>query len=241
MSVTKFALGSVVLAASLASSTAFAGITLNTTGLQANSVLTFTPSAYGSSTAAGISFRPLGNMTRLPDATVVDPETELDTQVPVFNQPVTKAEISIGWDLSITPVSGAAVRSGLQIIRKVGTQVNHATLANFNVKFTEKKVYADIFTATGTTAAAPLYDFVDNGDLKISFKGFVLNQTQSVSKLIFTQQAQDILGTALNLSAPLRATLATQDWGTIAVKVTSYKRSPAVSNVPLTPADVPAP
>ena len=104
----------------------------------------------------------------------------------------------------------------------------------------KKIVFADIFTSTGTTTQAAIYTFKDNGDLKISFKGFVLNQSQTISNLIFTQQTQDILATELALSAPLKATLATQDWGTIAVKVTSYKRSPAVSNKPLTPADVPA-
>ena len=232
----KLVLSSLLLSSGLVFSGAASALTLNTSGLKADSVLTFTIAAFGSSTAAKISFNPIGNMTRLADVTVIDPETNEPAQVPQFNQPVTKADIKIGWDLSITPTSGAAVRSGLQIIRGNLS----ATLANFNVDFVKKIVYADIFTATGTTPQAAIYTFKDNGDLKISFKGLVLNQSQSISNLVFTPQTQDILATSLSLSGPLKATLATQDWGTIAVKVTSYKRSPAVSNKPLTPADVPA-
>lgn len=236
MFATKTAFASAIVASTMAFSGAASALTLNTSGLKADSVLTFTVAAFGSATAARIAFNPIGNMKRLADVTVIDPETNEPSPVPSFNQPVTKATIKIGSNLSITPVSGAAIRSGLQITRGLKS----ATLANFNVDFEKKIVYADIFTSTGTTAQAEIYTFKDNGDLKISFKGFVLNQSQSISNLIFTQQTQDILATELGLSAPLKATLATQDWGTIAVKVTSFKRSPAVSNKPLTPADVPA-
>jgi hypothetical protein len=237
----KFAVGSMLVAGGLAASGAASALTINTTGMQANSVLTFTVAAYGSATAAGINFRPFANMTALPMVTVVDPETGLDAQVPSFNQPVTKADVSVGWDLKITPTAGAATRSGLQLVRKVGSQTTSATLANFNVKFTEKVLYCDIFTPTGVTTAAQLYTFKDNGDLKISLKGLVLNMSQTISNLVFTKVAQDTLATALNLSAPLKATLATQDWGTLAIKVTSYKRTPAMSDKALVPADVPAP
>jgi hypothetical protein len=236
MTANKFAFASAIAAATLAFTGSASALTLNTTGLKSDSVLTFTIAAYGSSTAANISFKAFGNMTRLADVTVNDPETNTPAQVPQFNQPITKADISVTSSLAIVPNSGAAIRSGLQINRGKLT----ASLANFNVDFNKKIVYADIFTPSGTTAQAAIFTFKDNGDLKISFKGLVLNQSQSISNLVFTQQTQDILATSLALSAPLKATLATQDWGTIAVKVTSFKRSPAVSNKPLTPADVPA-
>ncbi|MEY2840696.1 MAG: hypothetical protein RJB60_2995 [Pseudomonadota bacterium] len=232
----KIALASALVAGFAFTSSASA-LTLNTTGLKANSVLTFTVAASGSSAAAGITFRPLGNMTRLADVSVVDPETGLNEVVESFNQPVTEAVVKVGLDLKITPLAGSAVRSGLQIIRGQKT----ATLANFKVSFETKKVFADIILAGETKKQIAIYDFKDNGDLKISLKGLVLNQSQSVSNLIFTTETQDILASALTLSAPLKATLATTDWGTIAVTVTSFKRSPAVSNKPLTAADVPAP
>lgn len=234
----KLAFGSALLASGLAFSGAASALTLNTTGLKANSVLTFTVSAFGSSTAAGISFRPLGNMTRLADVSVIDPETGEPELVPSFNQPVTKADIKIGWDLKITPTAGDATRSALQILRGSRT----ATLANFSVNFEKSILFGDVILKDGTTKSQiAIYNFVKNPDLVISFKNLVLNQTQSIKNLVFTQELQDILGTELALSAPLKATLATQDWGTIDIKVTSYKRSPAVSNKPLVAADIPAP
>ena len=229
-----------VAAAGLALSGAASALTLDTTGLKADSVLTFTVSAFGSATAAGITFQPFGNMTSLPDATVIDPETETETTVPVFNQPITKATVSIGWDLKITPVSGLAARSGLKLNRTVGSTYNWAAVANFDVQFGEQKLYADIITPEGTTKRAVLYTFKDNKDTKISLKGLVLNMSGSIQDLIFSQVAQDTLASALKLSAPLKATLATQNWGKIDIKVTSYKRTPKLSDVPLTAADVPA-
>lgn len=236
----KFAVASMLAVSGLAASTAASALTLNTTGLEANSVLTFSVAAYGSSTASGIAFRPFGNMTLIGMITVVDPESEMEVEVPSFNQPVTKADVSIGWDLSITPTSGLASRSGLQMVRTVGTKVSSAAVANFNVDFKNHVLKADFFTAAGNVNQG-LYTFKDNGDLKISLKGLVLNMSSSISNLILTPEAQDTLGTALNLSAPLRATLAATDWGTIAIKVTSYKRAKKISNVALTAADVPAP
>lgn len=234
----KLAFGSALLASGLAFSGSASALVLNTTGLKANSVLTFTVAAYGSASAAGITFRPLGNMTRLADVDVLDPEVGETVPTPSFNQPVTKADIKIGWDLKITPTAGDATRSGLQIIRGQRT----ATLANFSVNFEKSVLYGDVILKDGTTKSQiAIYNFVKNPDLVISFKNLVLNQTQSIKTLIFTQELQDLLATELALSAPLKATLATSDWGTIAIKVTSYKRSPAVSNKPLVAADIPAP
>lgn len=232
------ALTASILSLGLAFSGAASALSLNTTGLKANSVLTFSVSGYGSSSAAGITYRPLGNMTRLADVMTMDPETGEAEPTPSFNQPVTKADIKIGWDLKITPTAGNATRSALQLIRGSRT----VTLANFRIDFTQKVLYGDVIFKDGTTQSQlAIYSFKDNGDLHISFKNLVLNQTQSISNLIFTPGLQQIIGTELALSAPLKATLATTDWGVIAVKVTSYKRSPAVSDKPLTAAEVPAP
>ena len=213
-------------------------LSLNTAGLKADSVLTFSVAGYGSSTAAGISYRHLGNMTRLADVDVLDPDTGEMIPTPSYNQPITKVDIDIGWDLKIAPVAGNATRSGLQLIRGLRTM----TLANFRLDLKNKQLVGDVILKDGTTLKqVAIYNLVKNDDLVISFKGLVLNQTQSVKNMIFTQQLQDVVASELALSAPLKATLATTDWGTIAVKVTSYKRSPAVSDKPLVAADIPAP
>ncbi|HRH17367.1 MAG TPA: hypothetical protein PLS22_07920 [Aquabacterium sp.] len=236
----KLAFGSAILASGLAFSGAASALTLslNTAGLKADSVLTFSVAGFGSSTAAGISYRHLGNMTRLADVDVLDPDTGEMIPTPSYNQPITKVDIDIGWDLKIAPVAGNATRSGLQLIRGLRTM----TLANFRLDLKNKQLVGDVILKDGTTLKqVAIYNLVKNDDLVISFKGLVLNQTQSVKNMIFTQQLQDVVASELALSAPLKATLATTDWGTIAVKVTSYKRSPAVSDKPLVAADIPAP
>jgi len=233
MSFKKIALVAAFAVPALALSSAANALTLNTAGLKADSVLTFTAGASAASAGAKVSFKALGNMTSLPGISVEDPETGAVTVVESFNQPVTKADIKITSSLAIQPVSGAATRSGLKLIR--GNY--YVGLANFVVSFDKKIVYADIITPTATLAQAELFTFKDNGDLKISFKGLVLNQSQTVSNLIFTPGAQVAIGDGLALSAALKATLPDLDWGTIAVKVTSFKRSPAVSTKPLTAAD----
>jgi len=237
MSVTtiKSAFGAALLATGLIASGTASALTLNTTGLKANSVLTFSVAAFGASSAAGITFKGLGNMTKIGDVTVIDPESGLEEVVPQFNQPITKADISIGWDLKITANSGNATRSALQVAR--GSR--QATLANFVVDFKAKILYADVITGGVTTSKAAIYTFVETVPQKISFPNLVLNQSVTIGELRFTQQAQDLLGDALALSAPLRASLAGLDFGNIAILVTSYKRSPAVSSTPFTAADLP--
>jgi hypothetical protein len=233
MSFKKIALIAAFAAPALALSGAANALTLNTAGLKADSVLTFSVAASGASAAATVVFQPLGNMTSLPGVAKEDPETGDTVLVESFNQPVTKADIKVTSSLAIVPTSGAAARSGLKLIRgKV-----YVGLANFVVNFDKKIVYADIITPTATLTQAELYTFKDNGDLKISLKGLVLNQSQSVSNLVFTDAAQKAIADGLSLSSALRAVLPGLDWGTIAVKVTSYKRSPAVSTTPLTAAD----
>lgn len=238
MSVTtmKSVFGATILAAGLAASGAASAITLNTTGLQANSKLTFSVAAFGASSAAGITFQPLANMTKIGDITVIDPESGLEEIVPQFNQPVTKADVSIGWDLKITANYGLATRSVLKINR--GSR--SAALANFTVDFKAHVLYADVIVGGVTTTKAPIYTFVETVPQKISFPKLVLNQSVTIGELRFTPEAQTLLGDALALSAPLRASLAALDFGKIEVLVTSFKRSPAVSDKPFTAADLAA-
>jgi hypothetical protein len=240
---TRLTLAGVFAASALTVSTGAQALTLNTSGLQAVSVLTFSVAGFGSATAAGVSFVPLGNMTKIGDVEVLDPEIGETSLVPSYNQPVTKADIKIGWDLKITPQSGQATRSALQLVRngRNGTK-NWVVLANFDVSFKDKVLYGDVFTSTGTVLTrVPVYSFKDNGDLKISLKGLSLNMTQTISELYFNSITSDQIASVLALSAPLKASLVGTDWGTIAIKVNTNLRIPKVSNKPLTIADIPAP
>jgi hypothetical protein len=230
------------LTAAVASTSASA-LVLNTSGLKANSVLTLSSEGISASTGAGVSFIALGNMSKIRDLDVYDADTDTTTQVPVYNQPVTKATVSIGWDLKVKPTSGQAVRSALQLVRngKAGAK-NWVVLANFDVNFKEKVLYGDVFTSQGGVLNhVPVYNFKDNGDLKIGLKGLSLVMTQSISQLVFDPVTVDQIATSLNLSKALRAALETIDWGGIAISVNSNLRIPAVSTKPLTIADIPAP
>ena len=223
-------------AAMIAGAASASALTLNTTGLKANATLTFSVPAYGSATAASIAFKPVGNMTYNGDVQVMDPEIGETSPIPQYNLPVTKADVKIGWDLSIKATSGDSTRSALQLNRRAA----RLTLANFKVDFVGKVVKADFIKADGTTTNLNLYTFEEIIPQKISFKNLVLNQSVTIGELVLTPEAQNLMGDALVLSAPLRATLVEQKWGEIAILVTSYKRSPAVSNKPYTAADAAA-
>ena len=227
-----------VLATGLAfSGAASAGITLDTSGLKSDAVLQFLNAAYAPSSAAGIVFSALGNTTRLEDAQEYDPLFEQNFPVPRFNMPVTKATISIGWDLKITANNGQSSRSALRLKRGLVNVV----LGNFSIDFDKKIVYADVFTnGQVTQAKSTVYTFDVIEPQKISFKNLVLNQSVKIGNLKLTQEAQDSLGNGLGLPPILRAQLATLDFGTISVLVTSYKRTPKANATPFTAADIPA-
>lgn len=232
----KSAVGGLFLAAGLAfSGAASAGITLDTSGLKADAVLKFSPKAAGASTAANIGFTPLGNTTALPTSEVIDPDTEEPVTIQSFNMPVTKATVSIGWDLKITANNGQSSRSALWI--KKGSR--SVALANFSIDFDKKVVYADIITGGVTTSKATIYTFVETVPQKISFKNLVLNQSVTLGNLVFTESTANAIGDALNLAGPLRAVLSTLDYGTISILVTSYKRTPKANATPFTAADIP--
>ena len=233
----KSAVGGLFLAAGLAfSGAASAGITLDTSALKANAELQLTTAATGASASARILFSPLGNTTQLDSVPVFDEELGENVDVPRFNMPVTKAKISIGWDLKITANSGESSRSALFIKRGTANLV----LANFAIDFDKEIVYADVIQNGVTTGKVEIYTFDVVEPQKISFKNLVLNQSVKIGNLKFTQAAQDTLGNGLNLAASVRAALAELDFGTISILVTSYKRSPKANATPFTAADIPS-
>jgi hypothetical protein len=239
----RFALTGVMAVAGLAVSTGASALTLNTAGLKATSVLTLSYAGYGSATGAGVSFVPLGNMTKIGDVSVYDPDLDENVLVPSYNQPVTKADVAVGWDLKIKPKSGQASRSALQLVRTgKGGVKNWVVLANFDVNFTDKMLYGDVFTSAGTVLNhVPIYSFKDNGDLKIGLKGLALTMKQSISELYFQPVTSDEIGKTLALSVPLKAVLVSTDWGNIKIDVSTALRIPKVNDKPLTIADIPAP
>lgn len=232
----KSAVGGLFLAAGLAfSGAASAGITLDTTGLKADATLQFSTVATNAAAAAKVTYGPLGNTVELDPVTIYDAESEADVTVQRFAMPVTKAKVSIGWDLKITANSGESSRSALNIKRGTRTTV----LANFSIDFDKQIVYADAFVNGANSGKIEVYTFDVVEPQKISFKNLVLNQSVKIGNLKFTQSTSDLLGNGLGLPAILQAQLAALDYGTISVLVTSYKRSPKTNATPFTLADIP--
>ncbi|HEX5371118.1 MAG TPA: hypothetical protein VFW84_00130 [Aquabacterium sp.] len=222
---TKFSLGSIALAAGLLASTAASALTLNTTDLKANATFAFSTQAFGSATAAGVTVAAAGNTTRGANTAEGNPS---------FILPVTKAIVTIGWDLKIRTQSGES--SGAALRLETPSLGGVGALANFNIDYTKNIVYCDIIDAfLGTTdAKVALYNGKIVSPEVISLKGFVLNQRSVLGNLIFTPEAAQKVGDVLLIDEVLRASLATIDWGTIEAVVTSYKRPNKISNAPFT-------
>jgi hypothetical protein len=108
------------------------------------------------------------------------------------------------------------------------------------VDFKAKTITADLIDAYLKTVetAVPLYTFVEVKPQVVSLKGLVLNEKNYLGKLVFTPTVIPKLAGALLISDGLIPALAGLDWGTINVEVTSYKRSPAVSDKAFTLANI---
>ena len=223
-----------VLATGLAfSGAASAGITLDTSGLQADATLKFSVPAIAATNLISVEFGALGNTVFL--GKTQETEGTAVQQVPSFRLPVTKATVSIGWDLKITANSGESSRSALALTVPNAKVV----LANFAIDFDKKIVYADVIINGVTAKKSPIYTFVETVPQAISFKNLVLNQSVTLGNLKFTEASAKQVGDGLLVPEGLQGVLKQIDYGTIKVLVTSYKRTPKTNATPFTAADIP--
>lgn len=214
---TKFrtAFGTLVLLGGLAISSAASALSLNTTVFKANSTLQFSDEAAAASAAAGITFSALGN-TVTGASSIVD-----DVLVPSFILPVTKADVSLGWDLKLSPNSGEAIGSAL-LVKKGSRQF---ALANFEIDFKKDQVFADVIV-NGKTTNMAIYSFTEQSNLNIGLSGLSLTLNQTLGDLTLTTQARDTFASALNLAAPLKAVLGGLNFGTITIDINTSLRVP---------------
>lgn len=218
----KAAASGLLLAAGMAFSGTASALAINTTALKANSTLQFSNEAFAAASAARITFSALGN-------TIAGPTTPYeDLNVPSFILPVTKADVSIGWNLKVTPNSGEAIGSALLVNR--GTR--QLALANFEIDYKTDQVYADVIV-NGKTTNMAVYSFQEMTDLKIGLKGLSLTMNQTLGNLVLTTKAADTFADALSLSGPLKETLAGLNFGTITIDISTALRKP-VSAKPFT-------
>ncbi len=229
MKTLKLTLIAAVAAAGMIATSAQA-ITFNSTGWLSNTTLTFNADAIGTATAAGVVLSPAGNATRLADAMGPDFTGAL-VPVPVYNFPVTSVSATVG--LKITATAGAAVGSGVKMVR-FDDEYLSAGLANFNVDLVKDVMTADVYTPQGTTTTMPLYKFTDDNNTVTKISGFTITSKGTVSKLIFTPQAVEAIATALELSDVLKATLQNSQWGGLKIDVSSKTRKPKTNGAVLT-------
>lgn len=235
----KFAIGTLALAAA---ATASAGIPLTLSSFQANATLTLTVQANGSSKAAGVAIKELGNTVRNADVAV--DYNGRPSSVPQFAFPATKADISLaavaGGGLPIKVNSGAASGSALRLTTPdAGGDV---VLANFVIDFNKHIVYSDIIdvAAKTTKKQLPLFTFTDRVVGKAVLKGLGLNVHSEIENLVFTPDAVAPLQGGLLIDDVLVSSLKMINWGDIVVDVTSKTRAKKVNDAPLTLKQVPA-
>ena len=201
-------------------STNAAALSLDTTALQATSTLQFSSEAFNATSLARISFSTLGNAYQKGSVTSADGIT-----VPTFVLPVTNADVSIGWNLKLSPNSGEAIGSGLLLTR--GNR--QLGLANFAIDYTTDKVYADVF-ANGKSTHMAVYSFTEQSDLKIGLQGLALNLNQTLGTLKLTSQATDTFASVLGLDSFMKGALGVLDFGTITIDIKTALRSPISDN-----------
>ncbi len=204
-------------------------------GWAADSFQTFSPAGYFAAQAANVVISPVGNTTQLASVTFIDPDTGSEEMVPVFRFPVTKSKVALFQDnhLSNTKI-GWTQRSGLKFTRKSRVLV----MANFETDFSQKILYADLITVSGTKLRAPLFTFeIEKPVYADLVKGRIVAKG-SINKMVMTPEAVEIVGDSLGLSQVLRAPLVTLDWGRVDVNVSNKTRLPLTNNKALTAADV---
>jgi hypothetical protein len=241
----KFAATAIALATGLAlSGAAHSAITLKTTGVDAQSVFTFSTVAVGQMglVSVSVSAPEVSNTTLASTTPTVDPETGLTVDVKAFNFPVTKAQVKIGWGLKIAPVAGDSMRSALLFTRPAGRgqPPYKVGLGNFRIDYPNQIMRADIMTSTGTTTNVPLYNFTDNKDTQIKLVGLGVVMTGSFKDMIFDDAAADKIGDGLNINPVLRPPLKQAQWGGVAIRVNVLKKRPggAISDKAITAADL---
>ena len=213
-----FALGAAIVAAPMAAQAALS-LTIPTNALQANAVQAFSQDALDSFELVGITVKPLGNATAMPN-------------VPgAYNLPVTSISLQL-----VKIAGGASTGSVLEFnrVNEDTGQPKRVTLANFRIDFIAKKVLADA-TQSGkpTVNKTPIFDFHEQTPLTLKYR-FPLSITakQVLDKLFLTPESKKLFKDGLELPEIVDEVLNVVDFGTITIDVAVKLRSKPVSNRP---------
>lgn len=213
-----FALSTAIVAAPMSAQAALT-LTIPTNALQANAVQAFSEDARNGFDVIGITLKPLGNATQVPNV------------VGAYNLPVTSIALQL-----IKIAGGAATGSALEFNRldtDTG-KTTRVTLANFSIDFNAKKILADS-TEQGkaTVNKTPIFDFHELTPLGLKYQ-FPLSITgkQILDKLFLTPEGKKVFKVGLELPEIADVVLDTTDFGTITIDVAVKLRSKPVSARP---------
>ena len=213
-----FALGAAIVAAPLSAQAALT-LTIPTNALQANAVQAFSQDALDSFDVVGISLKPLGNATAVPNV------------AGAYNLPVTSIALQF-----IKIAGGSSTGSALEFNRFDidANRSTRVTLANFSIDFNTKKILADA-TQQGqaTVSKTPIFDFHEQTPLGLKYQ-FPLSITgkQILDKLFLTTEGKKVFKVGLELPDISDIVLDTTDFGTITIDVAVKPRSKPVSARP---------
>jgi len=201
-------------------------MTLPTTAMDANAIMTLSQDAVDAMSATGISMSALGNAYAVSGSTL-----------PSFDLPITEVSVNLSLiPYALTPTAGESSGSALQISR--GS--NNLVLANFQIDYSTEQVLADVIVSGVTTTGMAIYSFDQATTLDMSLQGLTLNMSQVLNHLYLTTAAQNTFASALNLSKTLKGVLSVIDFGTISIDINAALRKP-VSASAFTAAMIPVP
>lgn len=213
-----FALGAAIVATPIAAQAALA-LNIPTNALQANAVQAFSEDGQASFELVGITVKPLGNATAVPN-------------VPgAYNLPVTNISLQL-----VKIAGGAATGSALEFnrVNEDTGQPKRVTLANFSIDFIAKKVLADA-TQSGkpTVNKTPIFDFHEQTPLTLKYQlPLSITVKQILDKLFLTTESKKLFKDGLELPEIVDEVLNVVDFGTIAIDVAVKPRNRPVSNRP---------
>lgn len=194
-------------------------LTIPTNFLQADAVLPFSEDALNAFSLVGITIKPLGNASMVPN------------MQNVFNLPVTSISLEL-----IKVAGGSASGSALELNRldEDTGKATRLTLANFAIDFNAKKIFADS-TPLGkaTMKKVSIFEFKEQTQLALKYKfPLSISLKQILDKLFLTSEAKKLIKEELELPEIADTVLEITDFGTINIDVGVKLRSRPVSTRP---------
>jgi hypothetical protein len=188
---------------------ASATVTLNTSGLKANSTLSISKTALDLAAANGMSYSAGGNATGAAGT---------------FALPVTQAVLNVGLFTPTTPVSGKSIGSAVIVTKGTGTTAKRVGLANFSVDYNTHQISGDLVYGSTSTNMS-LFSFKEQTPLKISLKGLSLTMNQTIGNLTLSSAANSAIAKDLGLSLDAANKFSAVNFGTVVIDITTASRT----------------